>query len=308
MFSPDQLDWDHDGADWPHREASRFVMADRIRFHVQVSGSGPVCLLLHGTGASTHSWRDVVPALRQHFTVVVPDLPGHGFTTMPAVGRISLASYAQMLGALLDKIGTPPSMVVGHSAGAAIGAEMIMQGHVQTQGLVSFNGAFVPMGGMGDRFFSPLARLLSVNPLMPRLFAWRAASHRVVSGLIEGTGSHLDETGIALYRKLMMSPSHCRAALQMMAHWNLEDMPARIGSLSCPLLLVRGDADKAIPEADTRLILGNAPQARLEVMRGAGHLAHEEKPDAAVDLVLAAWQDWQPVHDEAGRPREMAGC
>ena len=84
VFSSGELDWDRDGRQWPNREFSRFVLADRVRFHVQVAGSGPVLLLLHGTGASTHSWRKLLPLLHEQFTVVVPDLPGHGFSSMAA--------------------------------------------------------------------------------------------------------------------------------------------------------------------------------------------------------------------------------
>ncbi|MFY0022431.1 hypothetical protein ABTQ05_21120, partial [Acinetobacter baumannii] len=63
----DRPDWATDGRDWPHRDASRFVDAGRVRFHVQVMGSGPPLLLIHGTGAATHSWRDVAPLLAEHF-------------------------------------------------------------------------------------------------------------------------------------------------------------------------------------------------------------------------------------------------
>ncbi len=68
------LDWNADGSDWPNREASRFVEAADLRWHVQVMGEGPVALLLHGTGSSSHSWRDVMPRLAKSFTVVAPDL------------------------------------------------------------------------------------------------------------------------------------------------------------------------------------------------------------------------------------------
>ena len=78
------LDWERDGADWPNRAASRFVTVGAMRWHVQVMGSGPVLLLLHGTGASSHSWRDLAPRLARHFTVLAPDLPGHGFSAQPA--------------------------------------------------------------------------------------------------------------------------------------------------------------------------------------------------------------------------------
>ena len=50
-------DWATDGRDWPNREASSIVREGGYEWHVQMMGSGPVCLLLHGTGAATHSWR-----------------------------------------------------------------------------------------------------------------------------------------------------------------------------------------------------------------------------------------------------------
>jgi magnesium chelatase accessory protein len=65
-----QLVWERDGGDWPNREASRFVTTRRLRWHVQVAGQGPVLLLVHGTGAANHSWRDLLPPLAEHFTVV----------------------------------------------------------------------------------------------------------------------------------------------------------------------------------------------------------------------------------------------
>ena len=63
-----------------------------IRWHVQRMGAGPALLLLHGTGAATHSWRALAPLLAEHFTVVAPDLPGHGFTGPPGSGGASSAS------------------------------------------------------------------------------------------------------------------------------------------------------------------------------------------------------------------------
>src|SRR5206468_2126887 len=63
-------------ADWPNRAASLAVEAGGLRWHVQRAGHGPVLLLLHGTGAATHTWRDLLPLLATDFTVVAPDLPG----------------------------------------------------------------------------------------------------------------------------------------------------------------------------------------------------------------------------------------
>jgi magnesium chelatase accessory protein len=299
FFANDALDWDSDGRNWPHRTASRFVMADRVRFHVQVAGRGPVLLLLHGTGASTHSWRNVFPLLCDSFTVIVPDLPGHGFSSMPALETVSPGGYARLIGALLRELGLAPCLIAGHSAGAAIAVEMAMAGQADPHGVVSFNGAFVPMGGAGDQFFQPLARMLSLNPLMPKLFAWRAGSRRVVKGLIEGTGSHLDDEGLDCYQTLMTSPAHCSAALQMMARWHLHDLVDRmVAGLHCPLQLVTGERDKAIPPDDARTIASRLPGAEHVEMADAGHLAHEEHPGQAARIITDAWDRW------SGRPAE----
>jgi len=116
----DRLVWERDGRDWPNRQASRFVQAVGLRWHVQVMGAGPVLLLLHGTGASTHSWRDLAPLLAKSFTVIAADLPGHGFTSTPPAHRLSLPGMAQSVAELLRVLDLRPTLVAGHSAGAAI--------------------------------------------------------------------------------------------------------------------------------------------------------------------------------------------
>jgi magnesium chelatase accessory protein len=183
---------------------------------------------------------------------------------------------------------------------------MAMRSQVEPRGIVSFNGAFVPMGGSGNQFFSPLAKMLSLNPLMPRLFAWRAASRKVVEGLLKGTGSHLDEAGLDLYQRLMTSPAHCSAALQMMARWDLHDMVDRMAAgLHCPVLLVAAAGDLAIPPADATALAARLPLAQLQVLADAGHLAHEEQPDQAAEIIMAAWREWRAA-DQTDDNRHMA--
>jgi magnesium chelatase accessory protein len=67
-------------AAWPNHHLSRYVRAAGLRWHVQVAGDGPDMLLVHGTAASTHSWRDLMPIFSQRHRVLAVDLPGHGFT------------------------------------------------------------------------------------------------------------------------------------------------------------------------------------------------------------------------------------
>ena len=130
------LAWDRDGLDWPNRDASQFVVAQGIKWHVQRLGSGPAILLLHGTGASTHSWRDLAPILADRFTVLAPDLPGHGFTRSLPRQRMTLPGMARAVAGLLQNLGVAPALVAGHSAGAAILARMSLDGLSTPSGVV----------------------------------------------------------------------------------------------------------------------------------------------------------------------------
>lgn len=305
FFSGHGLDWERDGRDWPNREASRFVSAGGLRWHVQVAGAGPVLLLLHGTGASTHSFRDLLAPLAGRFTVVLPDLPGHGFTELPTESRLTLPGMATLTQNLLTSLEFRPAMVAGHSAGAAIGLRMALDDVADGsgagleggnrggfQGVVSLNGALLPFEGAAGRWFSPLAKLMVLNPLTPRLFAWRASDPATIRRLLDGTGSRIDDAGARLYRLLASDPKHVSAALGMMANWDLRRLVDQLPHLTVPLLLVAGERDGTVSPAVSRRIADIVPGARFEPQPGLGHLAHEERPEATVEILLKAARNW----------------
>lgn len=143
------LHWETDGRDWPNRSNSHFITAAGLSWHVQQFGltattqfNPQKILLLHGTGSSSHSWRDVAPLLALRYQVLALDLPGHGFTTMPPAEEQSLSEMARKVGELLRVMSFAPTMVMGHSAGAAVAARMILDGAITPAAMVSINGAF----------------------------------------------------------------------------------------------------------------------------------------------------------------------
>lgn len=280
------LIWSRDGGDWPNREASAFVEAAGIRWHVQRTGEGPPLLLLHGTGAATHSWRGLIPILAPKFAVIAPDLPGHGFTRSPPPHRLSLPGMATDVSQLLRVLDVKPEIAVGHSAGAAILARMCLDGKIAPRLLVSLNGAFMPFGGVANQLLSPLAQLLVMNPLVPRLFAWQASNAGAVERLIRNTGSRIDPQGIALYGRLVRSPAHVAAALQMMANWRLQPLLHDLPRLKTNLLLVAADNDRSISPDVARQVREIVPRATIEHLPGLGHLAHEEQPQEIADLIM----------------------
>jgi len=302
----DRLHWTRDGREWPNREASRFVHAAGLRWHVQTMGRGPSVLLIHGTGASTHSWAGLAPRLAEDFSVVAPDLPGHGFTDLPRHRRLSLAFMADAVAGLVEALGETPRLVVGHSAGAAILARICLDGRVEPAALLSLNGALLPLPGLQGHLFAPMARLLATTSLVPRLFAWRARNPAVVDRLMEQTGSTIDAGGRALYARLARDPDHVAAALAMMAHWNLEALERDLPQLRPALTLVAASRDRMIRPSHARRVERMVPGSRLVLLHGVGHLAHEERPDEIAGMVRDMARDLGLLEEVAEEGRDSA--
>ncbi len=292
---PDPPSWAEHGRDWPNRGASLFVRAGGLRWHVQRAGSGPVVLLLHGTGAATHSWRDLLPLLARRMTVIAPDLPGHGFTALPAPHLLSLPNMARLVAALLQALGVEVDYAVGHSAGAAILARMVLDGRIAPRGLMSLNGALEPPPGVQAPLFPAVARLLAGLPPVPGLVAWAAGDPRRVTRLLDNTGSAIDPRGQELYGRLMRQPSHVAGALGMMSRWNLAPLRRDLKRLRVPVTLVVGGNDRMVPPTAADALMAELRNARLVPLPGLGHLAHEEQPQVVADLVAAAMAGGAPA-------------
>lgn len=284
-------DWAVEGRDWPHRDASRFVDAGGLRWHVQVMGEGPLLVLLHGTGAATHSWRTLAPILARSYTIIALDLPGHGFTEAPMQNAgFSLPRVAQGVAALLRELDANPHAFVGHSAGAAIAVRVALDGAAPPAGIVGVNAALLPFPGPLGPWAPMLARTLFYNPLSLSMFAHRASRPGAIADLMRSTGSSLDDEGLELYARLFRSKGHLEATVALMSHWDLYGLKKALPHLRAPLALIVGDKDRAVPPDsayDIQLIVKHATIARAP---GLGHLAHEENAETIAGLVLGALQ------------------
>jgi magnesium chelatase accessory protein len=128
--------------------------------------------------------------------------------------------------------------------------------------------------------------MIALNPLVPRLFAWRAGDEATIDGLLRGTGSTLDAEGVALYRLLARNPTHVAGALAMMANWDLPSLERDLPRLQPQLTLVVGDQDGTIPPATALRVQSLLPQAERIALPGLGHLAHEEQPDTVARIII----------------------
>jgi len=239
-------------ADWPLRERSRMIRCRPHVWHVQTIGQGPDVLLLHGAAASGHSFHRLGPHL-PGFRLIMPDLPGHGYTRAGGHLRLGLDAMADDLTSLCADQDWRPMAIIGHSAGAAVALRMaeIMPG--SPCAVVGINAALGPFDGFAGWLFPKLARAMATGPF-----------------------------AAAVVTKLSSS----RAQV-----WQLEPLLERLPQIAVPTLLITAAGDKAVPPRVSQEAAARMPRATHVALPRWGHLLHEEAPEQAAAQILPFLQD-----------------
>lgn len=247
-------------------------------------------LLIHGMAGSATTWRHVMPALGERFTVVAPDLLGHG-RSEKEVGDCSLGAFAAMLRDLLVALGHERVTVVGQSLGGGIAMQMAYQFPERCQRLV-----LVASGGLG-REVNPLLRLLTlpgsgavlrlgcslpVRRGIELVGRWSERfgleSRPIVEELWRSYASLGDDaTRKAFFRSLRAVIDRRGQAVSAANRLHLAG--------EVPTLIAWGDADRVIPVSHAHAAHEAIPGSRLEVFEGVGHYPHVEAPERFVALL-----------------------
>lgn len=276
--------------DWPLRTRSRLIRCRPHVWHVQDWGAGPVVLMLHGAGASAHSFHRLMPHLPGYRLIAV-DLPGQGFTRAGGLNRLGLDAMADDLVALLRDQNWRPIAIVGHSAGAAIALRMVELMPMGPRAVIGINAALGPFHGFAGWLFPKLARAMSASPFVSAVVTRLSSKRKQVEKLLAATGSPLDPQGVELYQRLVSRMSHIDGTLGMMAQWNLEPLLERLPQIMVPTLLIASGGDKAVPSVVSVLAAARMARAVCLEIPGYGHLVHEEAPAQTAALILPFLND-----------------
>jgi pimeloyl-ACP methyl ester carboxylesterase len=260
------------------------------RITYRSAGSGPVLLLIHGMAGSSTTWRPAMPGLAQRFTVVAPDLLGHGHSDKPQ-GDYSLGAFACTLRDLLVALGHERATVVGQSLGGGVAMQFSYQYPERTERLV-----LVGSGGLG-REVNRLLRFLSLPGSAAVL---RLACAARVRGSIESVAGRAARLGLRpapvvaeLWRSYasLADDAARRAFLrtlravvdprgQAVSASNRLHLAAEV-----PTLIVWGDADPIIPIDHAHAAHAWIPGSRLEIFEGVGHYPHCEAPERFAEVL-----------------------
>jgi len=240
----------------------------------------PPLLLIHGSGASSGSWKPVVPALAAHRHVIRIDLPGCGQSPPPP--SYEVPAQAASVAALLDSLGLHHVTAVGHSSGGYLATALAEQRPDLVTSL-----ALISTGPSLDALLPQPAilRALLAPPLGPIL--WRRRSDSMIRRGIGATCARpvdIPDDVVAELRgttyRAMRSVLRCNRAY--LAERN---MPARLAALDVPVLVLFGTADPRWDPASAHQY-ETVPGARLELLPGVGHVPLFEAPEATSKLLL----------------------
>jgi pimeloyl-ACP methyl ester carboxylesterase len=263
--------------------------ATSVLLHVRDSGprDAPAVLLLHGFGASLHTWEPWTEALAREHRVIRFDLPGSGLSPPDPSGLYTDARSQQLALALLDQLGVARASMVGHSIGGRLAWHLAAEhpGRIDKLVLLAPDGYASPGFDYGRAPEVPasfqLMRQVLPRPLLRASLAPAFADP-----------AQLSEELTARYFDLMRAPGGRDALLARMAQTVLVPPAPLLARIHAPTLLVWGERDRMIPFANSADYLQAIGGARLVSVPDVGHLTQEETSRAAPGLALKAVQEF----------------
>ena len=275
-----------------------------------MAGEGPAIVLIHGMAGSSRTWRDVVPLLARSYTVIAPDLPGHGESAKP-MGDYSLGAYASGLRDLIaGALGIEKATLVGQSLGGGVAMQLAYQHPELCERLV-----VVGSGGLG-REVNWALRLLTLpgaEYLLPVVFPHflRRPGDRLAA-FFHARGvraPHVSEMWSA-YASLMETES--RRAFVSTLRAVIDPGGQTVSALdrlylaaAVPTLIVWGELDGIIPVEHARAAHAMLPGSRLEIFPGAGHFVHVEQPVKFAGVLANFIESTAPARHDTEAHREL---
>lgn len=277
---------------------ARFVEVGGLSVHVETAaytGDGadpPVIVLLHGFGASTFSWREVIEPVAALGDVVAYDRPAFGFTERPTdwegENPYGVPGNLALLDAVLERFADARDVIlVGHSAGGLIAGEFARLHPDRIDALVLVAPAVLTTGGV-PAWLAPVLAVPQIDRLGPLL----------VQGIASSGEQLLERSFVDPAAVTDAVRAGYRAPLTVIGWeaglWRFTTAPRDNGladgldEVTVPTLLITGDADTVVPTADTERLATLMPAAEFVVIARTGHLPQEEAPEQFVAALL----DW----------------
>jgi pimeloyl-ACP methyl ester carboxylesterase len=273
------------------------------------AGSGPVIVLVHGLAGSSATWRFVMPALSEHFTVVAPDLVGHGESEKPR-GDYSLGAFASGVRDLLLALGHERATLVGQSFGGGVAMQFAYQFPERCERLV-----LVSSGGLGDEV-NILLRLLALpgaELVLPvACNNWLHNAGVSVAGWLSTVGVHTRPHLTEVWNSYgSLADAETRTAFLQTLRSVIDIAGQRVSAADrlylaaeVPTLIMWGENDSIIRVEQARAAHQAILGSRLEIFEGTGHFPQCERPDQFLRALIDFMNTTQPLTTSTSQWRD----
>ncbi len=281
---------------WPNRTFSESTQVGNLHWHYQIcrhpNPLAPSILLIHGTGSSAHSWHIIFNQLRETYTVIAPDLPGHGFTQGATKAQLHIDQMAVELKQLLEAIELwMPDTIVGHSAGANCGLTLATLSKAYPKVLFGLNPSFVSPPTAYNYFMAPFINPIATSSMLANFLSQTLGLTKMIDKLLDSTNSILQEHQRVHYRYLFQQASHIHGSMNFMAASDIPALLRKSSTLKSAMTFLMTEDDPWIPQVSLQPVLQKYfPTAELFIKKG-GHLFHEIHPTETSDLIAQATQE-----------------
>jgi len=269
--------------------AARFARIGDATIRYLDAGAGTPVIFIHGLGASMYAWRkNLAPVMAAGYRVLALDLLGFGSSDKPARGYTN-AAYAQLVVALMDSLHLPDAVLVGHSMGGEIAAEVAIAFPTRVRGLVLIGAA-----GLGTR--EPLLFRLARWPVVgPLVLAFRGRA--LVGRLLRSTYADprkVTEPDVDQYYAPVAEAAYGRALRGVLREFHFGGLEGRLDAIAAPTLVLWGEADRLIPIALGRALAAQLNRSAFLSVPRAGHSVQEEAPDEVNRLLIKFLKEGLP--------------
>ena len=261
---------------WPHYEYSKFLETDKFVWHYQLIGKpgNPIMLLIHGAGASSHSWASLIPKL-QEFQILAVDLPGHRFSKIKKGIKPQHDIIVRDLVVLFDALKIKPNVFVGHSIGAVIVLSLsdVYKGPLSS--IVLINGALERFEGPAATIFPLMAKVFYASPLTKYWIRIFNSAEKSLRKFLSISGSNLTSKNIDYYLELMADEAHVTGTLAFISSWSIGDIEKKLEKINVPSLFLAGMSDGIVNYKTSVRANKKAFNAKIKLFENEGHLIHE---------------------------------
>jgi len=262
---------------------SKFVSVDGMDVHYRDEGTGEVIVLLHGTGASLHTWDKWTDVLKTRFRVIRLDLPAYGLTGPHPQHKYLIPDYSKFLNTFLNTLQIEEFILAGNSLGGSIAWYYTSEYPKKVKLLSLLN----PGGFLNQNKKSPLVFRLSRAPLVKDVLRYVTPRFFVKNTLKEVyfDKNKLTDIKIDTYRDLMLRENN-REAFIVRSSLKSSDYTKRLELISTPTQILWGNEDSWIPVENARLFEKALLNSKVDIMKETGHIPMEERPYESLELLL----------------------